>query len=69
MKGDQKMFNENSFGSNCPVNWEEIADFLNDLYEERTHGITDTDQMNCISDQIWEDYCCGNIANVPEDIF
>ena len=60
------MFNTNyitmdSFGSDCPANWEEIADFLNNLIDER--GIyDDRDEL----DQLWEDYCNGDIPNAPE---
>lgn len=55
------MITMDSFGSECPENWEEIADFLNALIEER--GIeNDPDELN----QLWEDYCNGDIPGAPE---
>ena len=50
-----------SFGSECPYNWEEIADFLNNLIDER--GIADDREA---TDQLWEDYCSGDIPGAPE---
>ncbi len=55
------MITMDSFGSECPENWEEIADFLNALIEER--GIeNDPDELN----RLWEDYCNGDIPGAPE---
>ena len=55
------MITMDSFGSDLPENWEEIADFLNNLIEER--GIeNDQDEL----DQLWEDYCNGDIPGAPE---
>lgn len=55
------MITMDSFGSECPSNWEEIADFLNAIIEER--GIeNDLDEL----DQLWEDYCNGDIPGAPE---
>ena len=55
------MITMDSFGSECPANWEEIADFLNAIIEER--GIeNDEDAL----DQLWEDYCNGDIPGAPE---
>lgn len=52
-----------SFGSNCPKNWEEIADFLNEIIEEKE----DDSKKNV--EEIWEDYCAGRIENAPEAVF
>jgi hypothetical protein len=55
------MITMDSFGSMIPENWEEIADFLNGIIEER--GIeNDQDEL----DQLWEDYCNGDIPGAPE---
>ena len=55
------MITMDSFGSMLPENWEEIADFLNNLIEER--GIeNDPDELA----QLWEDYCNGDIPGAPE---
>lgn len=55
------MITMDSFGSECPSNWEEIANFLNALIEER--GIEDDPEE---LDQLWEDYCNGDIPGAPE---
>jgi len=51
-----------SFGSNLPRNWEEIADFLNNLIEEKG------DDSKLAAEELWEDYCAGNIKGAPEPI-
>lgn len=54
-----------SFGSDCPANWEEIASFLNGLLDERvTHDMDDRD-IREIADQLWEDYWNGNLEGAP----
>lgn len=66
-------FTEDSFGSECPDNWEEIADYLNDKLKET---FTELDKNNaedheysCERDEIWEQYCCGIFSDIPADIF
>ena len=54
-----KRFDGESFGSNCPDNWEEIVDYLNDILE------SGSDDM----EEIWEQYCSGSLAGAPEAIF
>lgn len=52
-----------SFGSDCPSNWEEIADALNNLINER--GIYfDSDAI----DALWEDFCSGDLEGVPAPV-
>lgn len=51
-----------SFGSNLPRNWEEIADFLNNLIEEKG------DDSKLAVEELWEDYCSGRIEDAPEAI-
>ena len=71
-KGEYKMakyiIDEDSFGSNCPKNWEEIADFLNEIIESRADGDYDVDDMNALSDEVWEQYCNGELKDAPEEI-
>ena len=59
-----------SFGANCPQNWEEIADFLNEIIEEKieTDNLNDRDALD-FSEELWEQYCMGNIKDAPEAIF
>lgn len=52
-----------SFGSMCPRNWEEIADALNAIIDER--GILHDDDA---CDALWEEFCSGNLEGVPEAI-
>lgn len=52
-----------SFGSDCPENWEEIAAFLNAIIRER--GIEDD---NAAVNDLWEEYCTGDIPGAPEPI-
>lgn len=49
-----------SFGDNCPENWEEIADYLNDRIEQATFDldpVEDADEIRDIIDEIWNGYC------------
>lgn len=59
-----------SFGPNCPQNWEEIADFLNDIIEEKieSDNLSRRDAID-FSEELWEDYCNGKIENAPEAVF
>ena len=46
-----------SFGSECPDNWEEIANYLNDIIRER--GIEDDhDAVN----ELWDEYWSGKLS-------
>ena len=62
-------FTADSFGSDCPRNWEEIASFLNGVFEERLgKEELDDDETWRLSNQIWEDYCNGKIPDAPKAI-
>lgn len=50
-----------SFGDKVPSNWEDIADFLNDIIRER--GIED--DHNAVND-LWEAFWQGEFADAPE---
>lgn len=56
-----RFYDMNSFGSECPVNWEEIADALNDIANERMEGMPDADEREIheMTDDIWEQYWHG----------
>lgn len=56
--------NMDSFGSDCPTNWEEIADFLNDII--RKTGIED--DHDAVND-LWEQYCNGEVFAAPEAVY
>ena len=50
---------EETFGSYCPSNWEEICSFINALIDEGAGEDSD----------LWEDFCEGKIEGCPEPIF
>ena len=50
-----------SFGADIPANWEEIAEFLNDIIRERSIE-TDHNAVN----ELWEAYWNGNFPDAPE---
>lgn len=52
-------FTADSFGAECPYNWEEIVDFLNSKIEE---GMNRDDV-----ERIWEDYCAEKYPDAPEE--
>lgn len=56
-------FTEDSFGSECPDNWQEIADYLNDKiarrFDELERDNADADEYRYEADSIWENYCAG----------
>jgi len=49
-----------SFGSECPANWEAIAAALNTIIDDR--NIAD-DQDAC--NELWEEYWSGKLPEVP----
>lgn len=54
-----------SFGADCPKNWEEIAAYLNNMLDERVAEDMDDRDIREIADQLWEDYWNGNLADAP----
>lgn len=62
-------FTMDSFGADCPANWEEIADALNDLFEERSEGVDDPHELDEINGDIWEKFCAGELANIPKPVW
>lgn len=46
-----------SFGSRCPENWEEIADWMNEKIESGEDP-----------DEVWENYCNGKYPDAPEAV-
>lgn len=70
------MFNEyhitmDSFGQDCPANWEEIADHLNGIIDEM--DVTDeygelTGEGRERINALWEKYCAGELEGAPAPI-
>ena len=56
---DYSPIDADSFGAECPENWEEIAEALNEIIRK-----TGKDP-----DQVWEDYCSERLSEVPEARF
>lgn len=52
-----------SFGSDCPVNWEEIASAMNAIIDER--GIAEDRDA---TDALWESYWRGECESIPAPI-
>lgn len=50
-----------SFGSEIPANWEQIAAYLNEIIDERSIA-EDHDAVN----ELWETYWNGEIPGAPE---
>ena len=61
-----------SFGQDCPQNWEEIANYLNNIIDSRItpdeFGDITADDREIIN-AIWETYCNGDMPDAPKPIF
>lgn len=62
-----------SFGQDCPTNWEEIADYLNGIIDN-LEDITDDDgeltvdgreKISAIWENYWSDYHAGELKDAP----
>ena len=60
-----------SFGKERPENWQEIADYLNNIIDERVtpdeYGNITEDDKNTLC-KIWEDYWNENMQDAPKPI-
>ena len=61
-----------SFGQECPANWEEIADYLNGIIDSMDditdeNGDITPDGTEKIS-ALWEQYCAGELEGAPTPI-
>lgn len=69
MMPEKFMITVDSFGSDLPANWKEIADFLNGLLEEiwdkEGHDDFDDDFKETVED-IWDRYCSDMIPDAPK---
>jgi hypothetical protein len=62
----REMFTGDSFGWNCPENFQEICDALNSIAEEELGDEEDEDIRFEIINSIWERFCSGQLEGVPE---
>lgn len=55
-----------SFGSDCPKNWEEIAEYINDSirYRLESDDFNECD-LSTIADSFWEAFWQGEFADAP----
>ena len=65
-----------SFGTECPENWQEIAANLNRRIDEALTAAGETPEYGELSDEcreivdgIWERFTAGELANCPAPIF
>ena len=58
-----------SFGADCPENWEEIADFLNEIIRKEIREDMDYRDKDYVSEKVWEAYCNGDLKDAPEAIW
>lgn len=61
-----------SFGTDLPSNWEEIAAFLNNMIEDELQQADELPEYGELSqdgreivDSIWERFCAGEIDGCP----
>lgn len=57
-----KLITAESFGSDIPSNWEEIAQYLNDIITNSSILFDDEDT----SDLVWENYWNGCYPDAPK---
>ena len=60
----EKHVTVDSFGPDCPENWEEIADFLNRIIDEHEPLPDEREEYEWHCD-LWETYWHGEIPGVP----
>lgn len=54
-----------SFGAECPMNWQEIANFLNDKIDELVEETDSEYELQYRLRRLWDDYCDGKINGAP----
>lgn len=64
-KEPMEYYDMESFGADCPANWEEIAAWLNKLLTKRVTEDMDDRDISEIADQLWEAYWNGNLEGAP----
>jgi len=63
----KEYFTVDSFGAECPINWEEIAEALNRIADREVAEVDNEVYAKEIVEGIWEAYCMGNLPGVPEE--
>lgn len=61
--------NMDSFGSDCPANWQEIANYLNECIDAIIDSYGDDAEYSpdCRDEiaNLWERYCNGELKDAP----
>ena len=63
----KKYITADSFGSECPKNWEKIADYLNDKINWMCYLFNDDPKET--TDDYWERFCRGELPECPKPVF
>lgn len=63
------MFDMDSFGQDCPTNWQEIADALNGFLDELAEDCTDKRDLRDEADALWAQYWSFGIYGVPSPVW
>lgn len=61
-------FTKERFGSQVPKNWEEICDYLDWFLEYFVENFAEGEDINDLADEMWSDWCAGNLYDAPEAI-
>ena len=65
-------FTVESFGADCPANWREICEYLNEELASRIEalGIDENDEREVreVADGLWEEYSGGDLEEAPDPI-
>lgn len=72
MENDIGKITADSFGSDCPSNWEELADYMNGVAAMRLErlrnerqGELDPREESDVYDEVWEAFFDGEFADAP----
>lgn len=57
-----------SFGAALPDNWQEIADYLNELLSELWEKSESKDDFKEAVEEVWDQYCNDLISGAPKAI-
>ena len=62
-----------SFGQDCPSNWEEIAEYLNSIIDNMDDIVDEYGEITLSGrdkiDALWEQYCAGELGEAPAPVF
>lgn len=65
---EQYHCNMDSFGQDCPMNWEDIAAALNAEIDKLPYNGDKNAFADAVAD-LWERYCAGELEGMPKPVF